>query len=278
MKRKSEVSLANSSESVVVKADKTDFPFGYTGTSCKTCGMAQFYTLDGAVISCSHEHHLDSKTNKPMSKDDYNALVEKFSTNKLPIKSGDRSLLDEVKEEIKKEEIQMPQSQPVMVSESKPNSSYDAIIETIFRIDPEAIHTRLMGDSKLPVDAHSADYGVLADALDRCMDNSRDAFLLYINAKVALTKLESDLEVQSSDMRRQATQILDAQKQSGARTKQVTDADVVAKMAALFPDEFRLYEEKKTKMKAAVAYFENLAALSKERAKDVRALVEVIRR
>ena len=284
-------------------SDSLQFKHGYNGMNCPICGIAQYWINDGKFIACSTGHYyqasdfVDGSCGKVMTKSEYEVATGVANPKSSPDSEDLKvTVQKEEKKVIPEDVVKESGDRSPQVEESGLNKSiitegtnlglgydtlcynpkaskgaipvdpYDQIQETIFKIDPSAIHDRLLN------------YGTLADALDRAFDNSRDAFLLVINAKVALMKLESDIEVQTSDMRKQATKALDVEKQSGQRTKQVTNDDVIARMAAMYPDEFRAVEEKKTKAKGMLAYFEQLAGLVKERGKDIRTLVEVSRR
>ncbi len=155
---------------------------------------------------------------------------------------------------------------------------YDRIVERVFAVDPWASYEQLERDIKLPGPAHRADYATIVDALDKCEDNAREAHRVFIAAKVAADRFEADAIVLAVDMRTQATQALEAEKERGERKKQITDADVESRIAALFPDEWRTLEERRAKARRMVSHLERLADLWKERARDVRAMLETMRR
>jgi hypothetical protein len=155
---------------------------------------------------------------------------------------------------------------------------YDRIVESVFTVDPWAAYETLEKSLKLAGEAHRADYATLITALDACQDNSREAHRLFVSAKVAVARYEADASVLLVDMRKQATAALDEEKASGERKKQITEADVESRIAALFPDEWRALEDRRARAKGMVLHIERLAELWKERCRDLRTMVETSRR
>jgi hypothetical protein len=80
-------------------------------------------------------------------------------------------------------------------------------------------------------------------------DMLQQATRLYLQAKLAREKWEKENDVMFGAMREQASEVLEAEKASGKRKKAITEADVDAKCAALFPDQYRAQEIKRRKAK-----------------------------
>lgn len=155
---------------------------------------------------------------------------------------------------------------------------YERIIERVFTINPFESYERLEHELKLPTPAHQADYGCLIDALDNCEDNAREAHRLFVSSKVVVDRYDADGLVLVTDMRTQAVAALQGEKERGERTKQITDADVESRIALMFPDEWRAVSEKRAKARRMVAHLERLADVWRDRARDVRAMLETSRR
>lgn len=154
---------------------------------------------------------------------------------------------------------------------------YERIVEHVFAIDPWGSYEPLELGLKLPGPAHAANHAMLVDALDQCEDNAREAHRLFVSAKTVVDRFEFDSKVLSVDMRDQAVATLQAEKEGGQRSKQITDADVEFRIAALFPDEWRRLEERRAKARRMVAHMERLAELWRERSRDLRSQLDNLR-
>ena len=155
---------------------------------------------------------------------------------------------------------------------------YERIIERVFSVDPWASYGVLEAGLKLPAPAHGAGYAAVVDALDACEDNARESHRLYVSAKVAVDRFQADASVLSGDMRAQAIAALELEKERGERKKQITDADVESRIAALFPDEWRRVEERRSKARRAVEHLERLADCWKSRGSALKVILETMRR
>lgn len=158
---------------------------------------------------------------------------------------------------------------------------HERIQSRLFAIDElaecDALETGLkIGTATTPV--HRADYATLLDALDAAEDNARRAHRLYVNGKLALAAFEIDIAVFEADMYAKASNRLEEQKAKGERTKTITDADVRAAMAGLFPDQVRDHATRLQKAKRSVDYFERLADLWKSRCRTLDVMVSTARR
>ncbi len=117
------------------------------------------------------------------------------------------------------------------------------------------------------------DFDSVAQALDRAEDHARRAHRLYVAARLDYERFLADAEVIEAAIRTEAASELQAEKDSGSRTKQITDADVRAKSAALFPDEWRDLAEKKVQAKLAVEHLERFADLWVSRCRSLGGLL-----
>jgi len=152
-------------------------------------------------------------------------------------------------------------------------AGYDRVVDRVFRIDADGEYAQLETRLKLSMRASRADYGSVVDALDEAEDLARRAMALYVNGKVAVAAFEIDARVIEGALREQAVSGLEAEKERGERKKAITEGDVDGRIASMFPDEYRDLAVKRSKAKEVCVYFERLAELWKERARDLRAMV-----
>ncbi len=151
---------------------------------------------------------------------------------------------------------------------------WQRIVTTIFTLDERAIFERVTAFLSFDGPAHRKEYGELIDELDRATEIANDASLLRENAKAALSTFEADVEVWQADQRHQARAALEADKRANdGKGKQITEGDVLAKMAALFPDDYRATAEKLARAKGAVAHLDQLHARAVDRFKALDAMV-----
>lgn len=155
--------------------------------------------------------------------------------------------------------------------------AFDRIVEHFFTVDVGHEYERLEGLLALGR-ASEAEHAVLVDELDKAGDRARVAHLLYVNARVALEGFEIDATVVESDMRAQATAVLQAQKEAGHRSKAITDADVDSQIAKMFPDQYRANRVGREKAKRAVEHLKAFAELWSARQQALDAIVRTARR
>lgn len=151
---------------------------------------------------------------------------------------------------------------------------YERIVEHVFTVDPWTTFEALVKRLQLPVPAHAQTRTLLFDELDAVEELARSAHQLYISAKETVRRFEADAIVLSVDMRSQATAALQAEKDAGQRSKQITDADVESRMATMFPDEWRSLEMRRSRARLMVEHMGKLADAWKERARDVRSMFD----
>lgn len=151
---------------------------------------------------------------------------------------------------------------------------HQRIVDVLFDMpDSMEVYTRVRKALSFGGRASSMGYGGLVDALDEAETNAADAFQLMCDAKVVHDRFEIDAQVIEGTLREKATDDLQAQKNDGTRTKAITNDDVTAVMAKKFPDEYRDLMSRRSRAKRTVALLESLAELTRERARDLRAMV-----
>lgn len=113
----------------------------------------------------------------------------------------------------------------------------------------------------------------LQQAANEQEDLADRAFRLYVVAKVEVKQYERELEPAAAAFRAKAHDALEDQKANKLRTKQITDADVVAKIAQDYPDEWTDIQVRRERAKALVEQLQNLAMLAGNRCNTLRAML-----
>lgn len=161
--------------------------------------------------------------------------------------------------------------------------NHQRIVDVLFDMpDPMEVYSRVRRALTFGGRASSMGYGALVDALDEAETNAADAFQLLCDAKVTHDRFELDAKVIAGALRQQALDDLMAQKialkkDTGQSGKAIANDDIEAMVAAKFPDEYRDLEARRSRAKRTVAALESLADLSRERARDLRAMVSKTR-
>ena len=93
-----------------------------------------------------------------------------------------------------------------------------------------------------------------------------------------LEKWELDVNELTSRMRLNATDKLEEEKLEGERKKAITNADVEAKMAELYPDEVRHQRLKRARTKGTVEHLERLASLWSQRCSTLGTMLKTLRK
>jgi hypothetical protein len=136
--------------------------------------------------------------------------------------------------------------------------AFQRITERVFDLpDPDGEYVELEAALTLG----TSEFDSITKAVDAAEDDARRAHRLYVNAKLDYERFVADALLIEGAIRTEASASLQAEKDSGQRTKQITNADVLAKSAALFPDEWRDLAEKKVRAKLAVEHLERFADL-----------------
>lgn len=152
----------------------------------------------------------------------------------------------------------------------------DRIVERVVNVDALDDYEELEG--KLRIGEKRTEYGTVAKHLDDAEDDARRAHRLFVAAKLEYDRWVAETEVVLAPMRTEAVRALEQEKREGLRSKQITDADVVAKMAALYPDEFVHQESKRAKMKRTIDHLENFSDRWARRCGDLNALISTMRK
>jgi hypothetical protein len=131
------------------------------------------------------------------------------------------------------------------------------VVETIFVEDVHAEWQELQ--KALELGDKRSEHAHVIRALDKVAGRADRAFRLYLTAKRLRDKWEAENEVTWGAMWSEAVRSLQAEKESGSRAKQITDADVRARVAVLHPDEYRAIEERRRSVDLTVKALERHA-------------------
>lgn len=130
------------------------------------------------------------------------------------------------------------------------------VVDSIF-IDDIAKVYRQLEDALELGDDHS-DRGTLAKRLGNAASNMRKAHRILSTAKVEKEAWETRNGLIFGAMWLEATRALQEEKDSKQRNKQITDADVKHKAAAIFGDEWHVQETERRRVKETVDSLVNL--------------------
>lgn len=153
---------------------------------------------------------------------------------------------------------------------------YQRIVETLHAADAFADYDEL--EKNLEVGEGRGDYATLREHLDKAEQRARRAHRLYIGSKLELVRWELDSKKVVAAMRKEADATLQAERDSGERTKRVTNDDIDATMVDLFPDEVTAQELTRAKMKGTTESLEHLVRRWDAKCSDLRTLLETLRK
>jgi phage baseplate assembly protein W len=151
-------------------------------------------------------------------------------------------------------------------------SGFERVVDSLFVFDVDVALEQILGALRLSNRPSRTDYGSLVDALDEAQEVARVALQLVANAQVAQKNYEADVGVIRGELREQCVVEL-----KGEGVTRPTLADIEARMASSFHDEYRDIEQRLQKAKSMVEYLEGLAARCAERARDLRQMVSSCR-
>lgn len=158
---------------------------------------------------------------------------------------------------------------------TKVREDLEQIVETVFVNDMGAMWKKLR--EGLVVGEKRSDHGTLQKALDLAEKRAHDAHRLYVTAKIERDRWERQNEVVHGAMWSDANRSLQKEKDDGLRSKQITDADIKARVATLFPDEYEAQEVRRAKIKATVESIEDLAEQWKSRCRTLQVMLGKLR-
>jgi hypothetical protein len=160
----------------------------------------------------------------------------------------------------------------LLLSGAKPEHEpgFARIVERVFDLpDPDAEYQHL--EQALTVG--SQEFDSLFAALDSAESNARRAHRLYVNARLEHDRYTHDCEVVTAALWSAAQASLQADKDAGLRTKQITDSDTRHKASELYPDEYRDISTRTAKADGMLKHLERLADLWQSRCRSLSALL-----
>jgi hypothetical protein len=152
----------------------------------------------------------------------------------------------------------------------------ESIVESVYDTDIQASYSEL--EKMLSIGDQRADYATVLRHIDNAETNARKAHKLFMGAKLELEKWELDSAAVLSKMRAAAVEALEEEKIRGDRKKQITNPDVDAQIAAMYPDEWRHQRIKRERIKGTVASLENLSDLWLVRCKTLSSILSTLRK
>jgi hypothetical protein len=153
----------------------------------------------------------------------------------------------------------------------------ERIVETLVK-SVDVLETYEHLESSLAMEtAELGNRGAVTEDLNYAEKNARSAHRLYVVAKIEHLRWEMNYEPVRAAMRAEATAHLQAEKDAGKRSKQITDADVSAKLSELHPDEWRYGEVRAAAIKLMVSDMEDLVSRWNSRAATLRSILETRR-
>lgn len=147
------------------------------------------------------------------------------------------------------------------------------IVDTTFKLeDPEGLAAELT--EALEKKREALTPGVLRELLYDAPRIYARAHLLYVNAEEAFEKYDAEYTAVMGAMKEAALEELQREKDIGIRNKQITDGDVLDRVALKFPDEYTEMATRHTRSKKTVQHLKHLADnVFKRRCSALEALV-----
>jgi hypothetical protein len=258
----------------------------YTGENCSVCGHLQFATPSG--VTCANGHGGAPATSQVVgSPADTNAGGGGWEE---PPADAARRTVEEVSGELAKVlrvppnplEPQAPRRRPEPGVQrgasdvSALREDLGRVVETVWVDDIHDEWHKL--EAELRLGDKRTEHAYAQRALERCAHNAYRAHRLYITAKRARDAWEAENEPVFAAMWTAATHALQAEKDQGVRSKQITDADVRARCATLFPDQWLAQEDRRRAIELTVKSLERLADIwQQNRSSDLKTYVAKMR-
>ena len=163
--------------------------------------------------------------------------------------------------------------------EPQVGGEWDRIITSIFTLDERKTFDTLTEELSFGDGAHRREYAEIFDALDMATRRTDEASRLYASAKVTLAQYLAGVAEYEGDMREQARGALESAKEGkGGKGKAITEADVTAKMAKMFGDEYRRVEVTRARAEEAVAHMKRLLERWEDRGRFLDAMLRSTRK
>ena len=146
-------------------------------------------------------------------------------------------------------------------------AGYERVIERVFDLpDPDSMFAELIDAIEIK---HALDPQAVAEAANACERRALDAHRLYVCAKADHDRYEAVMAGVLGAMREAATAELQGEKDQGKRNKSITNDDVEARAAHMFPDEWTDAVTRRAKAKRMLDHLERLASLWQYRSQNL---------
>jgi hypothetical protein len=174
------------------------------------------------------------------------------------------------------------------------SADYNRLVTTILKeLDLDSEYAEL--ERALEVGDNRRDYATVYEALDKAERRALRAHGVWANAKLEHEKLRLDQEEVNANLWKQAKTALEAMpaeeedeepieegkkapKKAKARRKMITNGDVEAKIAEMFPDEWRGGRMRLERSKIAVERCERFADLWQQKVRSLNTMLSSVRK
>ena len=150
------------------------------------------------------------------------------------------------------------------------------IIDEIYVLDIYETWKRLERGLSVGEDG-CTDYATLMRHLDKADAHTRKAHQLYIVARLAQERFEIEAQQLEAGLRNAASKVLQGEKTAGVRSKAITDADVLAQIQVIAPDEWNRLAIKRLEHRKTTEHLEQLVSVWASRARSLQAMVGKVR-
>lgn len=190
-----------------------------------------------------------------------------------PIVEDKRKEIEETSKELAKQ-LSAPKEYAfpsVQRKESPLRGDLERIVEEVWVNDMHEVWTRIR--KSLSIGEKRSEHAYIHKALDDARKLSFDAYRLYVTSKKEYERWEKENEVIYGAMWINATRALQQEKDQGQRSKQITDSDIKAMCAVMFPDEWTAQEKRKLSYKLTVDSVSQLSKEANEHCEDLRVML-----
>lgn len=205
------------------------------------------------------------------SRSEAKAAAEKTTKEEKPKDESVRDLSESLERELNPFNFESANAKKTPVI----RSDFGKIVETVFVNDLHETWAKLK--KALVVGEKRSDHGTLQQALDQAEKNAYDAHRLYVTAKIEFEAWEKDHDIVVGAFWSEAIRSIQKEKDEGTRSKQVTDADVRARVATIHPDDWKVLEVRKAKYKATVDSLANLSEQWNSRCRTLQTMMGKLR-
>jgi hypothetical protein len=157
------------------------------------------------------------------------------------------------------------------------NSEFERLVETILR-SPDMAKEYDELEALLEVGDNRRDYATVNEALDKSERRALRAHALWAGAKLELKTLEIDLEEVNATLWKEASAVLEKEKEDGVRKKAITVDDVDGKIVELFRDEWRGGKFRLEKAKLTVERCERFSDLWSQKVRSLQVMLASVRK